>query len=309
MSKRSAEEENVCSFFLERKKRLCRMKTGNGMNFCPHHSHLGSDLNEKKGARVPCPLDSSHFCYESKLQKHLKKCNAREKEKPAYFVQNINAPDFNISENNKLYLIDVPDEELLCLVEKVKTLYNETDLHIHDSFTLHPILQAEMQNVDDGLCSFKHMKQQASLLAVLENFNLLADGTCFLEFGAGKGQLMYWIIKCVPDSEKPAFILVDKSAQRHKSDNKFKGCDLLIQRIRIDIQHLHIGKIESIAEKLNKVVGVSKHLCGAATDLALKCLMDTLEVEQNEEKLKHKALGMVMALCCHQQMYMEHIYR
>ncbi|KFM76016.1 tRNA guanosine-2'-O-methyltransferase TRM13-like protein, partial [Stegodyphus mimosarum] len=97
MSKRPAEEENVCSFFLERKKRLCRMKTANGMNFCPHHSHLGSDLNERKGARVPCPLDSSHFCYESKLQKHLKKCNAREKEKPAYFVQNINAPDFNIS--------------------------------------------------------------------------------------------------------------------------------------------------------------------------------------------------------------------
>ncbi|KFM76015.1 tRNA guanosine-2'-O-methyltransferase TRM13-like protein, partial [Stegodyphus mimosarum] len=187
----------------------------------------------------------------------------------------------------------------MCLVEKVKTLYNETEFHINDSFTLHPILQAEMQNVDDGLCSFKHMKQQASLLALLENFNLLADGTCFLEFGAGKGQLMYWIIKCVPDSQKAAFILVDKSAQRHKSDNKFKGCDLLIRRIRIDIQHLHIGKIENIAEKLNKVVGVSKHLCGAATDLALNCLMATLEVEQNEEKLKHKALGMVMALCCH----------
>lgn len=44
-----------------------------------------------------------------------------------------------------------------------------------------------MKKLDDGLNSFKHMKQQGSLLSILENRGLLSDGTCFVEFGAGKG--------------------------------------------------------------------------------------------------------------------------
>ncbi|KAG8186813.1 hypothetical protein JTE90_020491 [Oedothorax gibbosus] len=295
MNKRPAEDQNVCSFFLERKKRHCRMKTNEGMTFCPHHSHLGVDEDPKKGLRVPCPYDSSHFCYEAKLQKHLKKCNAREKDKPKYHVESVNV-EVNHSESLKLCLRDVPDDELIEFVNKIKSLYDKHGEEIVEIQAMHPVLRTEMEKSDDGFNAFKHMKQQASLLSVMEDNNFLKDGSCFIEFGAGKGQLMYWIISCIPKNEERNFILVDRSAQRHKIDNKFKDTDLQIERIRIDIQHLHLGHIESIQNKLDKVVGVSKHLCGAATDLAIKCLMDTLVTE---EKVSHNALGLLMALCCH----------
>lgn len=44
MNKREAQEDDVCSFFLERKKRPCRMKKAEGKAYCPHHSHLGSEI-------------------------------------------------------------------------------------------------------------------------------------------------------------------------------------------------------------------------------------------------------------------------
>ncbi|XP_055945257.1 tRNA:m(4)X modification enzyme TRM13 homolog [Argiope bruennichi] len=301
MSKRVAEEdaENVCSFFLERKKRHCRMKKAEGMSFCPHHSHLGTDLNPKKGSRIPCPYDSSHFCYESKLQKHLKKCNARQKQQPDYFIENVNIDTNGSSENNKLSLKDVPDEELLSFIQKVRNVYNELHLENTEIITMHPLLKSEIENSDDKLNNFKHMKQQASLLSLMDQFHFLQNGSCFIEFGAGKGQLMYWIIRCAPEGEKKSFILIDKSAQRHKSDNKFKDSDIEIERIRIDIQHLFLGKIQSIKDKLSNVVGVSKHLCGGATDLAMRCLMNSIVSEENGEKIKHKICGLLMALCCH----------
>ncbi|XP_042902977.1 tRNA:m(4)X modification enzyme TRM13 homolog isoform X2 [Parasteatoda tepidariorum] len=298
MSKRSAEEENVCSFFLSRKKKPCRMKTQDGMSFCPHHSHLDTEQDPVKGIRIPCPFDPSHFCYESKLQKHLKKCNAREKEKPEYYVENINL-DLESSKKSKLSLNDVSDEELLELIKRVETLYESLDIVTSETTSMHPTLEREMEVTDDGLNTFKHLKQQGSLLEVMEKQNFLKNSSCFVEFGAGKGQLMYWIIKCASDAENTAFILVDRSAQRHKSDNKFKGTEILLQRIRIDIQHLHLGKIPTLKDKLNRVVGVSKHLCGAATDLAIKCMANTLEQDSDGAKVKLKAFGLLMALCCH----------
>ncbi|GIX84535.1 tRNA:m(4)X modification enzyme TRM13 homolog [Caerostris extrusa] len=216
MSKRSAEEENVCSFFLERKKRHCRMKKGEGMSFCPHHSHLGSDLNPQKGSRIPCPYDSSHFCYESKLQKHLKKCNARKKEEPEYFIENVNIDADNSSVNNKLSLKDVSDDELMTFIQKIRTLYSELHLVNNEIIKMHPLLKSEMDNSDDKLNNFKHMKQQASLLSIMDEFQFLKYGSCFVEFGAGRGQLMYWIVQCAEEREKKSFILIDKSAQRHK---------------------------------------------------------------------------------------------
>ena len=43
------------------------------------------------------------------------------------------------------------------------------------------------------------------------------------------------------------------------------------------------------------VVGVSKHLCGAATDLALRCL-ETFSASGNA---KSKIETILIALCCH----------
>ena len=44
-----------------------------------------------------------------------------------------------------------------------------------------------MKKMDDGFNNFKHMKQQATLLSLLESQGFLSNACCFVEFGAGKG--------------------------------------------------------------------------------------------------------------------------
>ena len=55
--------------------------------------------------------------------------------------------------------------------------------------------------------------------------------------------------------------------------------------------------------QLQKVIAIGKHLCGAATDLAINSLVNFVrnsvsKTEQNINKNKH-VLGMMIALCCH----------
>ena len=81
----------------------------------------------------------------------------------------------------------------------------------------------------------------------------------------------------------------------------------------MDIADLDLEGVEAVRGR--GVVGVSKHLCGAATDLALRCLVSTLHhttqgTVQGEERSEVKGesagvgcgtqlLGIAMAMCCH----------
>ncbi|OMJ28147.1 tRNA:m(4)X modification enzyme TRM13-like protein [Smittium culicis] len=75
-----------------------------------------------------------------------------------------------------------------------------------------------------------------------------------------------------------------------------------INRIQIDIRDLDLSGLECLKAKKGEesaenggyypIVAYSKHLCGAATDLALKCL-------QNYQKSGGTVVGIVFALCCH----------
>lgn len=80
------------------------------------------------------------------------------------------------------------------------------------------------------------------------------------------GQLSYWIYKSIEHFGKPSLLLVDKSSQRHKFDNKLDKIDGCIQRIRIDIADFVLHKVD-VVQKSKHIVGVSKHLCGDATGI------------------------------------------
>lgn len=59
-------------------------------------------------------------------------------------------------------------------------------------------------------------------------------------------------------------LLVDKASHRHKQDNKLDKESFTVNRIRADISDLMVAEIPLVKDS-EKVVGVSKHLCGAAT--------------------------------------------
>ncbi|NXI55970.1 TRM13 enzyme, partial [Chloroceryle aenea] len=313
-----------CAYFVERKKRFCKMIPAAGKRFCGEH---GQQEKENDRKRIPCPLDPKHTVYEDQLQKHLKKCNSREKPKPVYFVQDINAGLKDVTEipEKQVPISSLSKEELENLIIKLKKASNGLELHLKEQILTHQALQEALNDPKNGEAAFKHLKQQASILGNMEKLHLLGPGRCFVEFGAGRGKLSHWVDVALQNVENVQFLLVERATTRFKVDGKHR--ESTFERLQVDIQHLCLKKVPVLEKKKLPVVGIGKHLCGAATDLALRCLIesytaccdgeseepapkrsrtDKTEVasnnsadnEGNKEDCKPVA-GIVIALCCH----------
>lgn len=92
------------------------------------------------------------------------------------------------------------------------------------------------------------------------------------------------------NTEQSTVLLVDKASLRHKKDNKIEDRNS-VQRIRADISDLNLEKLDAV-QLADNIVAVGKHLCGGATDVTLRCLM-------NGNQIRKSVKGFVIALCCH----------
>ncbi|XP_046329278.1 tRNA:m(4)X modification enzyme TRM13 homolog isoform X1 [Haliotis rufescens] len=308
--------DGCCAFFLPKKRRFCKFRPNTGQKYCAEHACVMGVQLERK--RIPCPLDPKHTCYEDSLEKHLKKCNksVTKNAVEGYHQQGINAgnDDGDAAPQPKVTVCTVKDEELQILIDRVNKLYNEHIQDIKTDILSHSCLREELENPSYGTPALRHRKQQASLVGHLDKLQLLKDGVCFVEMGAGKGQLSHWVQRAVEKCDKVSFVLVDRGTIRYKLDNQHREEQgPKFERLRIDIEHLNLGKYNTIsADDHRPVVAMGKHLCGAATDLALRCLLETLPksddnqtCEQSPSKKprtehKHRLpSGVVIALCCH----------
>ncbi|XP_035871690.1 tRNA:m(4)X modification enzyme TRM13 homolog isoform X3 [Phyllostomus discolor] len=191
--------EGRCGYYVAKKKRFCRMVVAAGKRFCGEHAGAAEEENARK--RILCPLDPKHTVYEDQLAKHLKKCNSREKPKPDFFVQDINAglKDETETPDQFVPISSLPEEQLENLIMKLR--------------------------------------------------------------------------KASEDAEEVHFVLVEKVTTRFKVDGKHRKKNAVFERLQIDIQHLCLNKIPVLSREKLPVVGIGKHLCGVATDLALRCLV------------------------------------
>ncbi|XP_037682476.1 tRNA:m(4)X modification enzyme TRM13 homolog isoform X2 [Choloepus didactylus] len=287
---------------------------------------------ENARKRILCPLDPKHTVYEDQLAKHLKKCNAREKPKPDFFIQDINAglKDETEIPEQLVPVSSLSEEQLENLIEKLRKASEGLNSSLKDQIMSHPALNDALHDPKNGDSATKHLKQQASILGNIEKLKLLGPRRCYVEFGAGKGKLSHWIDIALKDAENVHFILVEKVTTRFKVDGKHRKKNSVFKRLQIDIQHLCLNKIPVLIEEKLPVVGIGKHLCGVATDLALRCLVETYAAsceERNEEPLAKRikndkteteintltkegneknvpekwtpVAGIVIALCCH----------
>ncbi|CAM9972364.1 unnamed protein product, partial [Ectocarpus sp. 13 AM-2016] len=90
-----------------------------------------------------------------------------------------------------------------------------------------------------------------------------------VEMGAGKGTLGQSIATAFPGS---CVTMVERSSVRRKAENRLEGVST---RARIDIRDLYMGGLPSLTAEGDDrpVVAVAKHLCGVATDLALRAML------------------------------------
>ncbi|XP_050069835.1 tRNA:m(4)X modification enzyme TRM13 homolog [Anopheles maculipalpis] len=294
-----------CQFFVQRKKRYCKMTVGNGKVYCGEHepTNAGNATDPATSDRIPCPFDPKHTISAAKKEKHMKICNARPPaEQQPYIVPEINStsdvdevPGDAASNVADVKLSDMPPDRLIALIAKINQLYDgSVEALLKEQSPRHEILAQELTLEHYGPQTLKHLTQSSALLGLLETYECLANDTAYVEFGAGKGQVAYWLARIVETQlENCKVLLVDRASHRHKKDNKIETREI-VQRVRADIADLELGQL-NLLESSRKIVGIGKHLCGGATDLALRCLVRSGKGESGVSRVK----GCLFALCCH----------
>ncbi|CAE8625030.1 unnamed protein product, partial [Polarella glacialis] len=137
---------------------------------------------------------------------------------------------------------------------------------------------------------------ELQLQALLEASGLLCSrreaALATLEFGAGKGSLT---------REVRGHLGAGAPCLRWKKADHWSEGDG-VHRVRIDIRNLWLPGVSELSGR--QVVGIGKHVCGAATDLALRCLCQTRlgggELKSAEgSPASTSVVGVGIALCCH----------
>eukprot|EP00066_Takifugu_rubripes_P027708 XP_011616974.1 PREDICTED: tRNA:m(4)X modification enzyme TRM13 homolog [Takifugu rubripes] len=321
MSQTGAPSSNSCGFFVKKKKRFCKMIAASGKIYCGEHATM-----EEAGSRIVCPLDPKHTVDAEKLSKHLKKCNSRQKPTPVYYVENINSGSSDVDEEvQQVSLSELSWSQVETLLERLKVACTGLQCDVEEQLLSHPVLQDELHNPKNGDSAHKHLKQQSSILGHLESLGLLGRGRCFVEFGAGRGKLSHWIHEALktPEhletQEDLQLLLVERCTTRFKVDGKHQDSSATFERLHVDIEHLDLSKVPLLQRCKLPLVGVGKHLCGAATDLALRCLLEpagwrdetgaSLKRPTNEPTgpaAPGPVLGLAVALCCHHRCEWRH---
>ena len=132
--------------------------------------------------------------------------------------------------------------------------------------------------------SEKHALQQASIIGNMAKEGLLNPDQVaqmmYVEFGAGKGYLSCMLHDAFADAKK--ILLVDSEAFSKTADRSLR--DTLLRRVRMNLADFDISKaaglwsnpdadvkLDDIEGQRQLFVGYAKHLCGSATDFALRC--------------------------------------
>lgn len=318
----SSEEQPVrtCKHFVKRKKRFCRIpvyKDDPAAEYCGEHlptadpSKVTTENGEdSSNARIPCPLDPKHTLFAKNLRKHLKICNVATalKDQPDYISPGLNAgPKDSDSDLPDFKLADVDNDTVEKLVNKINEIYEKyaIDEKIIELFKSHQILESETSR-EDSAEHLKHLRQTSAILGYLDHFKLYKDKVSYVEYGAGKGAVSYWLAHTITDYPNSKILLIDRASLRNKKDNKLEEkYAQAVQRIRADIADFAISKHPAIQET-ERIVGIGKHLCGAATDFAIRCSLNGNKVAE-ESGSGPRTDAVIIALCCHHRCEWKHL--
>ena len=303
-------------------------------------------------ARVPCPIDPSHTVFADQVKHHIKVCTGG-KQAAAYLQQPYFADGLNSGTPAEAAAAttaptgpSLPRDDNLEFSRQIGALYAE---HVGSVRAVH-LKADEMAGLMEETAaqgaehaSYRHLVQQASILGNMERVGILrppsgggGSAPVFVEFGAGRGMLSLAIREAVPMAP---LLLVERGSVRNKADNQLRkqeSTGAAFERLRVDIRDLDLRKAPMMAqtaapeggaeradaaaaavseESCARYVAVSKHLCGVATDLTLRCLHNATDSTSDAAVAAAAAAsavgtgvrceGVAIALCCHHCMNWE----
>ncbi|KAI9020434.1 methyltransferase TRM13-domain-containing protein [Hyaloraphidium curvatum] len=290
----------ACRFYFPKKKRFCRGPPGES-GLCTLHA--------PPGEKVSCPFEPGVFILPRDLQRHLAICPNRPLPPPLYFAKGVNRrpgesePAKGVQNANARALDAMSVEQFLSFADKIDRLYT---LKVLEGGTRADLRTAtlEVEKLEalvptSTIHLGKHSRQISSLVAHLCLLGMDPSWT-LVEFGCGRAELSQFVNGALSGPSR--FVLVDRENPRNKYDAPIRnarhpGHDAGSEtnRLIIDIADLDLAKVAPIAEDLSRpLLAYSKHLCGPATDLTLRCLSSFASQGGN-------VAGIAIALCCHQR--------
>ena len=303
-----------CQYFMEQKRRFCGVARTPDSLYCGNHEAFCSDSSLKPARkRIPCPVDPSHSIYADCANKHVKICNItterRAMESEPYYCLNCNSGAPSDADTDAGRSVVDADG----LLSKINSFYSslgplvaveprDVDTPVSDELRL--IEETVVKAVAPAQSSFKqlrHAQQDAKIVYEMLKHKLLPASNCdglsstntvYVELGAGRGVLGQAVSSV---SSESSLVLVERSGQRRKADTQLRRVPGgQFTRIRMDIRHCRLAGLRPFLEHERgpkRVVVIAKHLCGVATDLALRSL------ETLPESVASR--GLSIATCCH----------
>lgn len=264
-------------------------KNENNLPYCGNHLPLGEV--GPNGKMTKCPL-CGQIIGEKILEKHKKKCSEIQKKKvPEISNNDIKTPrlwnkkDFKIS--------DIPEEAIKAIRDKINQSYDKFNISIEKSVLLPEEFLSKFKQEELTGKNSKNLLQEISIASNLQKEGLFLKDSLFIELGCGAGSLSKTIQ--IGTDYQSSHLLIDR--MKYNSKNRYdhvlkshlkNGTENFVLREVIDIQDLDISKYNC-----NNVVNVSKHLCGAACELALNKVIDFTH------KGNFNLCGVGIATCCH----------
>jgi len=111
----------------------------------------------------------------------------------------------------------------------------------------------------------------------------------YVEFGAGRGYLSQFVSDAYGDVD---VCLVEREVYRFKAERTLRRRENgFAERVVVDIKDLDVSKLACVNAR--DVIGMAKHLCGSATDFALRACV------RENDVVEFRCLGVALATCCH----------
>ncbi|KAJ3070726.1 tRNA:m4X modification enzyme [Podochytrium sp. JEL0797] len=276
---------NQCTFFIAAKNRHCPLLIGKAslVPFCPNHT----PKTTPDPSRTPCPFCASPIVSKD-LAKHCKRCPKKPIDvHPPFYKLDVNIPPVSTTTTPPTppHVRDLSPTALQSLFTKIRSAH------------ANHVTPPTPTTLPKTPTTSKSTTQVTSLVSLLSTLHVLSPTNTFIEMGCGTAEFSHGVNesimeRCEPTLEKGTtrFILVDREPSRWKV--KMDRGEFV--KVRIDIKDLVLREVLGDGKEVDGVVCISKHLCGAATDLTLRCLQN---YKDSNPRVAVKAI--VIALCCH----------
>lgn len=174
---------------------------------------------------------------------------------------------------------------------------------VHEPTISEELVVTECAPMDESASAVKvkHAIQNEAIIQHLKLAEMWSSEALFVEWGAGNAFLSQQLQQVLHSDH----IIIDRKTPKTKGDHK-RDRSKLWKRITIDIKDIVLDAVpevcqprstgESVPESSENpsrtICSFSKHLCGAATDLTVRCL-------EQHKSAPGATDSLLIALCCH----------